>query len=80
MKYANERVQFNTPIAQFGAIRYKIAEMATSTYAGESVAYRNAKAVEEQIEARVAEGLSHQAVKIRRRICRVLLIVYIQVV
>ena len=65
VKYANERVQFNTPIAQFGAIRYKIAEMATSTYAGESAAYRAAKAVEERIEARVAEGLSHQEAELK---------------
>jgi alkylation response protein AidB-like acyl-CoA dehydrogenase len=28
VKYANERVQFNTPIAEFGAIRSKLAEMA----------------------------------------------------
>jgi alkylation response protein AidB-like acyl-CoA dehydrogenase len=32
--YANERVQFNTPIAQFGAIRSKLADI-TSCYAGE---------------------------------------------
>ena len=32
ISYANDRVQFNTPIASFGAIRAKLAEMATSTY------------------------------------------------
>ncbi|RYZ30311.1 MAG: hypothetical protein EOP49_39955, partial [Sphingobacteriales bacterium] len=36
VKYANERVQFQTPIANFGAIRSKLAQMATSCYAGES--------------------------------------------
>src|SRR5690606_32462907 len=36
VKYANERVQFKTPIAQFGAIKYKLVAMATSAYAGES--------------------------------------------
>ena len=35
IKYANERVQFKTPIAQFGAIKEKIARMATSCYVGE---------------------------------------------
>jgi alkylation response protein AidB-like acyl-CoA dehydrogenase len=30
VNYANERIQFNTPISSFGAIRYKLAEMATS--------------------------------------------------
>ena len=60
VKYANERVQFNTAIAQFGAVRYKLAEMATSTYAGESATYRAAKAIEDRINARFAEGNSHQ--------------------
>jgi alkylation response protein AidB-like acyl-CoA dehydrogenase len=40
VQYANERIQFNTAIAQFGAVRSKLAEMATSCYAGESASYR----------------------------------------
>ena len=60
IKYANERIQFNTPIAQFGAIRYKLAEMATSCYAGESATYRAAKDIEDRIKVREAEGISHQ--------------------
>jgi alkylation response protein AidB-like acyl-CoA dehydrogenase len=36
VQYANERIQFNTAIAQFGAVRSKLAEMATSCYTGES--------------------------------------------
>ena len=63
--YANERVQFNTPIAQFGAIRYKLAEMATSAYAGESATYRAAKSIEDRINARVAEGTSHQEAELK---------------
>lgn len=59
-KYANERVQFNTPISQFGAIRYKLAEMATSCYAGQSATYRAAKDIEDRIQVREAEGASHQ--------------------
>jgi alkylation response protein AidB-like acyl-CoA dehydrogenase len=59
-KYANERVQFNTPIAQFGAIRYKLAEMATSCYAGQSATYRAAKDIEDKIKDREAAGDSHQ--------------------
>ena len=65
IKYANERVQFNTPIAQFGAIRSKIAEMATSTYAGESACYRAGKAVEDRIAARHAEGATHQEAELK---------------
>lgn len=59
-KYANERVQFNTPISQFGAIRYKLAEMAASCYAGQSATYRAAKDIEDRIQVREAEGASHQ--------------------
>ena len=59
-KYANERVQFNTPISHFGAIRYKLAEMATSCYAGQSAVYRAAKDIEDKIKDREANGESHQ--------------------
>jgi alkylation response protein AidB-like acyl-CoA dehydrogenase len=65
VKYANERVQFNTAIAQFGAIRSKLAEMATSCYAGESACYRAGKAIEERIEARLAEGVTHQQAELK---------------
>lgn len=65
VKYANERVQFQTPIANFGAIRAKIAEMATSCYAGESAAYRAAKNIEDRINARVANGESHQDAELK---------------
>ena len=60
IKYANERIQFNTPISNFGAIRAKIAEMATSCYAGESASYRAAKNIEDRINSRVAAGETHQ--------------------
>ena len=63
--YANERIQFNTPISSFGAIRYKLAEMATSAYAGESATYRAAKSIEDRINARVAEGTSHQEAELK---------------
>jgi alkylation response protein AidB-like acyl-CoA dehydrogenase len=65
INYANERVQFNTPISSFGAIRAKLAEMATSAYAGESATYRAAKAIEDRINARVAEGTSHQEAELK---------------
>ena len=65
IKYANERVQFNTPISNFGAIRAKIAEMATNCFAGESASYRAAKAIEDRINARVAAGESHQEAELK---------------
>ncbi|WP_289661991.1 acyl-CoA dehydrogenase family protein [Flavobacterium panacagri] len=65
VKYANERIQFNTPIASFGAIRSKLAEMATNAYAGESASYRAAKDIEDRIAAREAEGTSHQEAELK---------------
>ncbi|MBK0370039.1 acyl-CoA dehydrogenase family protein [Flavobacterium agrisoli] len=65
VNYANERMQFNTPIAQFGAIRSKLAEMATSCYAGESASYRAAGSIENRINARVSEGNSHQDAELK---------------
>jgi alkylation response protein AidB-like acyl-CoA dehydrogenase len=65
ISYANDRVQFNTPIASFGAIRAKLAEMATSTYAGESATYRAAQDIETRIKIREAEGVSHQEAELK---------------
>ena len=65
IKYAVERVQFNTSISQFGAVRQKIAEMATSLYAGESATYRAAKDIEDRITVREAEGLTHQEAELK---------------
>ena len=62
VNYANQRVQFKTPIANFGAIKSKLARMATSTYAGESASYRAAKDIETRISIRKEDGASpHEA-------------------
>ncbi len=65
VQYATERKQFNTPIANFGAIKAKLAEMATNTYAGESAAYRAAKNIEDRIAIRQASGNSHQEAELK---------------
>lgn len=49
--YANERKQFNTPIAQFGLIKEKLAEMAIRIYAAESTVYRTAGILNEMMES-----------------------------
>lgn len=64
-KYANERIQFKTPIAQFGAIKAKLAEMATSCYVGESASYRAAKNIEDRIAIRESEGNTHQEAELK---------------
>lgn len=65
VQYANERKQFNTPIAEFGAIKHKLAEMATNAYAGESASYRAAKNIEDRIALRQAAGNSHQEAELK---------------
>jgi len=65
VNYANERIQFKTPIINFGAIKAKIAQMATNAYAGESASYRAAKNIEDRIAIRVAEGNSHQEAELK---------------
>ena len=64
-KYANDRVQFKTPIAKFGAIKSKLAEMATSAFAGESASYRAGKNIEERIALRMEAGNSHQEAELK---------------
>jgi len=66
IKYANERVQFNTPIAKFGAIRLKIAEMATKCWVDETASYRAAKNIEDRIALRKENGKdSHQEAELK---------------
>ncbi|MFN0087087.1 MAG: acyl-CoA dehydrogenase family protein [Blastocatellia bacterium] len=49
-RYAAERHQFGRAIATFGAIQYKLAEMAARIYAGESAIYRTAGMIETREE------------------------------
>ena len=63
--YANERKQFNTPISEFGAIKVKLAEMATCAYACESGTYRASKNIEDRIALRVAAGNSHPEAELK---------------
>jgi len=58
VQYANERIQFKTPIAQFGAIKEKIARMATQCFTGESACYRAAHEIDKAIQNYEAEGMS----------------------
>jgi len=55
-KYAGERVQFGLPIARFGLIQRKLADMAARAYAAETVAYRTAGLVYHALEQLKAQG------------------------
>jgi alkylation response protein AidB-like acyl-CoA dehydrogenase len=56
VKYAITREQFKTSIANFGAIKHKMAEMAIRTYACESALYRTAAWIDEKEKELLEEG------------------------
>lgn len=56
--YANERVQFGQAIGNFGAIQYKLAEMAIRNFAAESAAYRTSQCMQDKKAEESAEGKS----------------------
>lgn len=54
--YANTREQFKTAIANFGAIKYKLAEMAIRIFVGESAIYRTSKWIDDKEVELAAAG------------------------
>ncbi len=64
-QYANQRVQFGKSIAAFGAIKYKMAQMAIKTFVSESAAYRAAHDIEIKIASLELEGLSATEAKLK---------------
>ena len=65
IKYANERKQFGVAISTFGAIRKKIAEMATGIFVSEAGSYRAAKDIQDKIDELVAAGMNHQEAELK---------------
>jgi hypothetical protein len=59
--YATERQQFKTPIANFGAIQYKLAEMAIQIYALESACYRASDKIDNYERKLLSEGKDFSA-------------------
>jgi len=57
VNYANERKQFKTLISNFGAIKYKIAEMGIRTFALESLVYRASQNIDDAKDALIANGV-----------------------
>ena len=55
INYSNERIQFNIPISKYGAIRYKLAEMATKIWCTEAAAYRAGQNIDDAYDALVAD-------------------------
>ena len=65
VKYANERIQFKTPISQFGAIKEKIAKMSVDLYASESGSYRAASDIKDHIEFLKSGGKTDQEAELK---------------
>lgn len=65
VNYANNRHQFNQPIAQFGAIKQKLARMAMKHWISETATYRAGQDIENQIASFEAQGLSPQQAKLK---------------
>jgi len=60
--YAVQRKQFGQPIASFGAIRHKLAEIAIREFAVESMLYRTAGLIDAAIDAEGPAGSTGSAV------------------
>jgi alkylation response protein AidB-like acyl-CoA dehydrogenase len=56
IQYATTREQFKTAIANFGAIKHKLAEMAIQIWTAESALYRTAKWIDDKEVELVASG------------------------
>ena len=54
--YAKTREQFKQPIANFGAIQHKLAEMVIKLFAADSAMYRTAKWIDDKENALAADG------------------------
>lgn len=63
--YALQRQQFGQPIAEFGAIRQKIAHMAVLHFASESATYRAGQDIENAIARLEASGMEPQLAKLK---------------
>ncbi|MDD3637817.1 MAG: acyl-CoA dehydrogenase family protein [Bacteroidales bacterium] len=59
VNYANERKQFGKTIANFGAIKHKLAQQVVKTFATESAVYRASKDIQDQIYELKAAGQPH---------------------
>jgi alkylation response protein AidB-like acyl-CoA dehydrogenase len=65
IRYSTDRKQFGVSINSFGAIKAKLAEMATRIYATESLCYRAGQDIEDRMATLAAQGLSDAEAKLK---------------
>lgn len=65
VNYANERKQFGISIGRFGAIKHKLAEMATKIWISETACYRAGQNIDDLIETFIASGMNDAEAKLK---------------
>ncbi|NNE28335.1 MAG: acyl-CoA dehydrogenase, partial [Saprospiraceae bacterium] len=65
IRYAKERIQFKQPIANFGAIQYKLAEQAIRIFATDSAMYRVSHMMEQAKQSYMAAGDPFEMAKLK---------------
>jgi len=65
VNYAKERIQFKQPIANFGAIQYKMAEQCIKAYALESSQYRVSNLIQDRINSIKGTGKGVEEAKLK---------------
>ncbi|MBS1558477.1 MAG: acyl-CoA dehydrogenase family protein [Bacteroidetes bacterium] len=65
VKYAKERKQFGVPLATFGAIKHKLAEMTTKIFVSESAHYRASQNIDDTYRALIATGLDSAKARLK---------------
>lgn len=65
INYSKERKQFGVPLATFGAIQHKIADVATHIFASESAHYRASQNIEDAYNAFIAAGMDSAQARLK---------------
>ena len=65
VNYATERKQFGTQIANFGAIKHKLAQMTALCFATESACYRTGQNIDDVFDELLAQGMSQAKAKLK---------------
>lgn len=65
ISYANERIQFGKSIANFGAIKHKLAEQAIQIFVMESALYRAGQNIDDATDALLAGGMESEKAKLK---------------
>lgn len=63
--YSNERIQFERSISKYGAIRFKLAQMAAKIYAVDSANYRAGQNIDDTYDDLLADGMDSAKARLK---------------